>query len=128
MTEAVLDTSAVLALIKSEAGGNLVGPLVLSSLISTVNFSECLAKMVDWDPVEPARAYAALHLLDLNIVDFDTGLARRSGELRAVTRKAGLSFADRACLALAEREGLPAVTADRRWSELDIGIEIRLIR
>jgi PIN domain nuclease of toxin-antitoxin system len=31
-------------------------------------------------------------------------------------------------LALAERERLPVLTADRKWSMLYIGIDIRLIR
>lgn len=128
MTEAVLDTSAVLALIKDETGGDIVGPLVSDSIISAVNFSECVAKMVDWNPAEPERAHSVLHLLGLNVIPFDIDLARRAGELRATTRKAGLSFAERACLALAAREGLPAVTADRRWSGLGTGAEIRLIR
>jgi ribonuclease VapC len=39
-----------------------------------------------------------------------------------------LSLADRACLALAQHEGLPAVTADRKWAQVDIGVDIRLIR
>jgi PIN domain nuclease of toxin-antitoxin system len=39
-----------------------------------------------------------------------------------------LSLADRACLALAEREGVPAVTADKKWAMLDIGIKVSLIR
>ena len=128
MTEAVLDTSAVLALIKEEAGGDTVRPLVAVSFISAVNFSECVAKMVDWNSADPQRAHSVLHLLDLTVIPFDIDLARRAGELRAETRKAGLSFADRACLALAEREGLPAVTADQRWAGVDIGVEVRLIR
>ena len=84
--------------------------------------------MVDWNPAEPERAHSVLNLLDLNVIPFDIDLARRAGELRAATRKAGLSFADHACLALAEREGLPAITADRRWAALDIGLDIHLIR
>jgi PIN domain nuclease of toxin-antitoxin system len=39
-----------------------------------------------------------------------------------------LSLADRACLALAERERLPVLTADRHWGSLDLGIDVRLIR
>ena len=44
------------------------------------------------------------------------------------TRSAGLSLADRACLALASRLGVPAVTADRAWTTLDVGVEIVCIR
>ena len=40
----------------------------------------------------------------------------------------GLSLGDRACLALASLTGRIVVTADRVWPELDLGIDIRLIR
>ena len=39
------------------------------------------------------------------------------------------SFGDRACLALAARFEVPAVTADRSWNDLpEIGVAVRLIR
>ena len=40
----------------------------------------------------------------------------------------GLALGDRACLALAQRLGAPAVTAERAWDKLDIDVEIQLIR
>jgi ribonuclease VapC len=57
-------------------------------------------------------------------------LARSSGALIAVTRRAGLSFGDRVCLALAKREVLPAATADTAWTtNADaVGVELKLIR
>lgn len=48
--------------------------------------------------------------------------------LRPMTRAQGLSLADRACLALADRLGVPALTADRKWAETDIEAEVQLIR
>jgi len=42
--------------------------------------------------------------------------------------EAGLSLGDRACLALADAMGCPAVTADRAWSSIDIGVSVVLIR
>lgn len=54
--------------------------------------------------------------------------AEAAARLRPATRHAGLSLADRACLALARRLGVPAVTADRAWGDLDVGVEVRLIR
>ena len=59
---------------------------------------------------------------------FHASDARTAGELVLTTRRAGLSLADRACLALATRLGVPAVTADRAWLELDVGVEIVCIR
>jgi PIN domain nuclease of toxin-antitoxin system len=66
--------------------------------------------------------------IGVQIIEFGIDLADRTGELRRQTRRLGLSLADRACLALAEREGVPAVTADKKWAMLDIGIKVSLIR
>jgi len=38
------------------------------------------------------------------------------------------SLGDRVCLALARRRGLPVLTTDKPWADLDLGIEVRLIR
>jgi PIN domain nuclease of toxin-antitoxin system len=45
-----------------------------------------------------------------------------------LTRHAGLSLGDRACLALGEGLGYPVITADRVWASLDLGIEVVVIR
>lgn len=55
--------------------------------------------------------------------------AVRAAQLWPATRSARLSFGDRACLAVAT--GIPdgvAVTADRAWGTLDLGIDVQLIR
>ena len=39
-----------------------------------------------------------------------------------------LSLGYRACLALAQRLGVPAVTAEHAWAQLDLDIEVQLIR
>ena len=48
----------------------------------------------------------------------------------AVTRPVGLSHGDRACLAPARSLGLPAVTADRPWTEVadPLGVGVELVR
>jgi ribonuclease VapC len=48
--------------------------------------------------------------------------------LHAETRRTGVSLGDRFCLALARELSLPALTADRRWKDLGLGVEIQLIR
>jgi ribonuclease VapC len=35
---------------------------------------------------------------------------------------------DRCCLALAMVHALPVLTADRVWAQLDLGIEVELLR
>jgi PIN domain nuclease of toxin-antitoxin system len=128
MAEAVLDASAIMAFVRDEPGASVVAEYLPGAFVSTVNLSEVLKKAVDAAPDSVDRAWQYLMALGMEAVDFDIRLARRTGELRAATRKLGLSFADRACLALAEREGLPALTADSRWSELDTGVAVTLIR
>lgn len=66
--------------------------------------------------------------LGLTVVPFDGDTAMRAGLLRDATRAAGLSLGDRACIAVALREGLPALTADQVWTRVDVGVEIKLIR
>jgi PIN domain nuclease of toxin-antitoxin system len=60
--------------------------------------------------------------------DFTTGQAHRAAELHRATRRLGLSFGDRACLALGLEMESPILTADRTWGDLDLGVEIRLAR
>ncbi len=60
-------------------------------------------------------------------LDLQSG-ARRAGEMRTLTKRLGLSLADRACLALAERENLPVFTADKNWSKAGLVLDIRIIR
>lgn len=60
----------------------------------------------------------------------DAALAHDIGMLVPATRAAGLSLGDRACLALARRLGVTALTAERRWADVAgvAGVEVRLIR
>ena len=69
-----------------------------------------------------------LESVGLQVADFTAEDAAISASLWAVGRKVGLSLADRACLSLAYRLELPALTTDRSWGTLDIQIEVQLIR
>jgi PIN domain nuclease of toxin-antitoxin system len=127
MARAVLDTSALLAYVNGETGADEVAALIGDAIVSAVNFAEAVTKLVDkGGSLEQARA--ALGVADLDVVDFSRVLAELTGALVTSTRSKGLSLGDRACLALAQREKLPAVTADRAWVGVDVGVEVRLIR
>ena len=127
MSEVVLDASAVLALINEEPGGETVDALLDHATISAVNWSEVIAVLVDAGfAVE--RASTRIAALGLAVIAFDQPQALAAGALRAVTRRAGLSFGDRACLGLAEARKAPAVTADRRWATLKLSAKVQLIR
>lgn len=117
MTIAVLDASAVLALLFGATGADAVRPRVRGGLISTVNLAEVLAKLVD-KGVPAEEAARAVDMLGMEAVPLSVEQAQLSAALRPITRSVGLSLGDRACLALARERGLPAVTAERRWPEV----------
>lgn len=127
MTSVVLDASALLAVLRDEPGSRLVEPHLASASMSAVNLTEVPSKLVDSGMPEEA-AWSAVSGLSLAIVDHDAGQARRAARLRTDTRRRGLSLGDRACLALAETLGLPAITADRHWAQPGLSIDIRPIR
>jgi ribonuclease VapC len=123
----VLDASALLALLNAEAGAQVVEEHLDGAVVSSVNWCETYAKLrqagIDGDALVAGFAETGIE-----VVPFDADDARLAGELAGVTRVAGLSLADRACLALARRHGVPAVTADRSWLSLDVDIEVVGIR
>lgn len=123
----VLDASAALAMIQDEAGGDKVAGRRAEASISAVNAIEIGTRLVD-SGVDIATVRRSIARLRVPIVAFDAELASIATALRESTRPFGLSLADRACLALALREGAIAVTADRAWKKLDVGCEIELIR
>lgn len=123
----VLDSSALLALLLQEPGAEEVEAWIAESLLLTVNLTEVVDKMVarGWDRDE---LLTDLHDSLLGIVPLDYDLALDAAELYGQTRDRGLSLADRACLALAKAMQCAAVTADRAWSGLELGIPIHLVR
>ena len=123
----VLDSSAVLAVINGEAGAERVEDALPGGTISAANFSEVLSKLVDKGH-DDGEAVAALDALPLTVLPLDAAQARRAGLLRRQTRRLGLSLGDRVCLALAVELRLPVVTADRAWAQLDLGVEVAVVR
>lgn len=126
MSDAVLDSSAVLALLLAEDGAAIVTEALPGALFSTVNLAEVVAKLVERG-MPSGEAREAMAATGVEFVDFDADQACLSGELRAATRSHGLSLGDRACLALARVRGLPAVTADAAWAQVE-GFEVTVIR
>ena len=127
MALAVLDTSAFLAVFKNEPGADRVVAVMHDCVMSSVNAAEIHAKLTEWG-MPPELRDQAFALIPATIVDFDMGLARTAGGMRGPTKSLGLSLGDRACLALARREGVPAITADQAWAKVEVGVTVSLIR
>ena len=127
MADAILDASAVLAVIQGEPGAETVAEALQDALILAVNYAEVISKLVERGATYE-QADAAVQNLAIPVVDFDLALARRTGALRSATRSRGLSLADRACLALGEREQVPILTGDRRWAGVLPDVRVQLIR
>lgn len=123
----VLDASAVLAIANDEPGGEVVRDRLAGSVMSLVNAIEVGTKLID-KGLSFEEASETLDLLDIPLIDLDADLSAEAVALRDRTRARGLSLADRVCLALAIREGLPAITADRSWGGLDVPCPVELIR
>ena len=125
----VLDASALLCLLNQEEGQDRVRAALTEAVMSAVNYSEVVAKLVERGGAVAAVSRALEHL-HLTVVEFDRAQAVESGAFRQATRSAGLSFGDRACLALAKSRGLAALTADQAWMTLDhaVGVTVELVR
>lgn len=126
-TTCVLDASALLAVLHSEPGAETVEDVLDCAAISTVNWSEVCQRWLAHD-VDIVDLRADIEALGVQIVPFTAEDAEQAAALWSSTRRLGLSLGDRACLGLARRLELPAVTADRAWLDADVGIEIRPIR
>ena len=123
----VVDASALLALLHSEPGAEIVEKALEDAAISTVNWSEVCQRWIAHD-VDVSDLRADTEALGLEILPFTVSDAEQAAELWSTTRRLGLSLGDRACLGLARRLGRPALTADRAWLDADFGVEVRLIR
>ncbi len=124
----VLDASALLAFLHGESGEESVRSLLPGSWMSAVNWSEvvsqCVARRVDWEGLRDDLASLGVTILPMTPDD-----AEEAGRLWSATKALGLSLGDRACLALAKRLELPAITMDRTWALLEQEeIVIRVLR
>ncbi len=125
MSTHILDASALLAYLHGEPGSERVE--LEGAVISSMNWSEVVQKALAYeiDVDELRRDVAAL---GLEIAPFTVDEAQRAASLWSSTRHLDLSLGDRACLAAGLERRLPVVTADEFWAELQLEVEVRLIR
>jgi ribonuclease VapC len=125
---AVLDASAILAILQQEIGAeNLTEEILDRSAVSTVNLAEVQGKLVSWgsDPDEAwVHAISAIE----SIEPYTNEHAKLAGSLIKQTKPYGLSLGDRSCLALAIALNGEVYTTERTWKRLKLGIPIHVIR
>lgn len=122
----VLDASAVLALLLGEPGaGSVADAIAGGAAISTVTYAEVGTVLASngWD-----RDLLALVAGQTLVEPFSVADALAAAALTTATAGFGLSLGDRACLALAQRLRAPVLTAERSWANLDVEVEVIVIR
>lgn len=108
-------------------GGSVVGARLRHSAISTLNLAEVLdySRM---NGIDTDGMVGDLKSLGLRIEPLTPEDANAIAELADPSKQCTLSLSDRACLVLAQRLGVPALTADPAWSHLELDIDVQVLR
>lgn len=127
----VLDASALLAVSKGEKGADFVMELIETKdcVISSVNMAEVACKMLEFG-LPRHQLKRAVDQFIIDVINFNQEQALACAELRPLTKSAGLSLGDRACLGLAKLMDGTAVTSDRPWIAIAeaVGVKVLMIR
>jgi PIN domain nuclease of toxin-antitoxin system len=123
-----MDASAVLALVRDEAGADKVASHVGRAAISAVNLQEVIIELL-LGGLDAATIREILDELRLDVHPHDVEAAYAAASLHTQTKEFGRGLGDRSCLALAMQLGVPALTADREWKKVKIkGLKVEHIR
>jgi ribonuclease VapC len=129
MTNVVLDSSAVLAMVYGEPGGSKVHAAIVSPQfvvsISAVNWCEVFAKLAQRSPIMTAEKLTAI-LPGVEVVPFSRAEAEQTATLAKSCSH--ISLGDRACLALASYLDASAWTADKEWGRVSIAAKVEMLR
>ena len=126
MAEAVFDASAILALLNNEQGAERALLFLGGACISAVNAAE-VAGRLEASGLTSDESRDAFMALGVEVMHFDSSLDWIAAGFYQPTRALGLSLGDRACLALATKLNVPAVTTDKDWAKFGFS-QIVLIR
>ena len=122
---AVVDASVVLAWLQGEPGSDTAERYLMEGLVGAANWSEILQKARQHGaPV--AMVARLLQSFGLDVEE----VTDEDAETAAALWNPGspLSLADRLCLALGLRLGLPVTTTDAAWKDIPGGPTVVLIR
>ncbi|MDG1437117.1 MAG: type II toxin-antitoxin system VapC family toxin [Rickettsiaceae bacterium] len=125
----LLDTSALIALLKKEPGYKKVDEVVAHSAISSVNLCE-LVSILAKNSIPENAIDDIINDIVPEIIPFCENLGVKAGKLSSFTKEYGLSLGDKACIATAEYYSMEVYTADKIWAKLEnnISTKITIIR
>lgn len=115
MADHVIDASAVIALLKPEPITDEFAAIFAGSPIAAVNYSESADYFARLG-LNRSAIKAMLERLEMRIVPVDDELALDAAMLRPIDLTS--SLADRCCVALAKRLGIPVLTGDRPMAKI----------
>lgn len=128
MSKVVLDSSALITLIKNEKGAEIVESLLGKIVMSSMNVAEVAGILIDLGMSSDECKNSIEPFVDL-IVPLDLTQSYNIAFLKPYTKAYGLSIGDLACIALGIQMNIPIYTADQVWKNLTIqNAEIILIR
>jgi len=111
----------------SEPGADIVRASIVGALISAVNYSEVMKKTIE-RLVPTDHLHQLVKTAAIEIVPFDKSQAEASAQLYPETKAQGMSFADRACLALGLAQKLTVLSAEHKMRIPSLAVKVKLIR
>ena len=125
----VIDASVVIAVLRKEPGADKAIEMMLKGVIAAINLGE-VAQVQFREGRSRDDVERTMNELGIPTIDVDADLAYSAAEMRMTALSKGMSQADCICLALAKREGVAALTGDRKWLEVAdaLGVEVKLFR
>jgi len=127
VTSVVFDASALIAFLRGEPGAEVVRERLVGSIISAMNYSEVLKKTIEvGGSADVVRAHVGS--LPIRIDSFSASQAVATASLYPLAKPHGLSFADRACLALGIQENAEVLTTEKNMAKTDMPVRVMLIR
>ena len=128
MSDVVLDASAVLAMLREEPGGDRVAEHIGRAAISAVNLQE-VAKEIFREGASLETTRAVLEELALDVRPHDAEAAYAAAALYPKTSRYGRGLGDRTCMALGIALGVPVLTTDQEWRNVEVdGLRLEHVR
>ncbi len=116
----VVDTSALLAVLFGEPRAGQLAQILSNAkhpIMSAVNYTECLIRVLDRAPDAAATLERALAEFDLEVVPVDRVLASAAALARL---RYPINLGDCFAYSLAKARGLPLLTLDSDFKKTDI--------